>query len=81
MKKYIYEYKCYKYLEFLYGTAIINSQKEHKDVEVDIKDYINKNIDNKYCLINLEKIENSNSKKEYIKHYTKFKLPISYAVK
>ena len=81
MNKYTYEYKCYKYGEFIFGTAIINSKKKYKDVETDIEKYINKNIDNKYCFLNLENKENSNLREENITHNTIFKLPISYAVK
>ena len=80
MNNYSYNYTCYKLGEFIYGTLNLNS-KNDKDALNEAKEYLHKNVSNRFCFINYENKTKTEEDKQNASHNTYFKVPISYAAK
>lgn len=80
MNNYSYNYNCYKLGEFIFGTLNLNSTND-KDALDEAKEYLHKNISNRFCFINYENKTKTEESKLNATHITYLKVPISYAAK
>ena len=80
MNNYIYNYKCYKLGEFIFGDINLNSNND-KNALNEAKKYLDKNVSNRFCFINLQNKTKTEETDQNASHTTYFKIPISYAAK
>ena len=80
MNNYSYNYTCYKLGEYLYGSLNLNS-KNDKNALNEAKEYLHKNVSNRFCFINFEKKTKTEDNNQNASHNTYFKVPISYTAK
>ena len=81
MNKYTYNYRCYKFGEYIYGVLNVNSKEEDKEVYDKVKKYLDDKVPNRFCNINFDSKSKSDQTYDSISHNTHFKLPVSYAAK
>ena len=80
MNNYTYNYTCYKLGEYIFGSLNLNSTND-KDALNEAKEYLHKNVSNRFCFINSENKTKTEDNKQDASHTTYFKVPISYAAK
>jgi hypothetical protein len=80
MNNYSYNYTCYILGEYIYGSLNLNSTND-KNALNEAKEYLHKNVSNRFCFINFENKTKTEDNKQNASHNTYLRIPISYTAK
>jgi hypothetical protein len=80
MNEYSYNYKCYKLGQLIYGYLKLNSSTDDNALN-EAKDFLYKNVSNRFCFINLENKTKTDEKSQNTLNTIIFKLSVPYSPK